>query len=304
MINNLLYGIETFLTNFTGRHLSFVVMMLFVFLIAYYIHRYLLGKKFKLRIAEANTQKFKKFNLETEYMVKKKMLKNSYLILYLSAAVLIVLRDNINLLMPVLSGLVLVFIFAIRELLNNFILGVFFKSSLTTTVSEGMIFSFADAPNNVLEVVKINLFKTIIKNKTSGRLESIENNELNKRQLIHRPLREQDYISFRYIVGSAFNIEGYIFNLRKDLDEMVRSSKIEFEAIKNSIYLIKSRFGHSPHLKPFYKIDLKYLNKNEIEINIELTIYNYDNSNYLKDFLKFKPNLKEPYVKLKKVAHS
>ena len=77
--------------------------------------------------------------------------------------------------------------------------------------------------------------QTIIKNKTSGRLESIENNELNKRQLIHRPLREQDYISFRYIVGSAFNIEGYIFNLRKDLDEMVRSSKIEFEAIKNSI---------------------------------------------------------------------
>ena len=85
---------------------------------------------------------------------------------------------------------------------------------------------------------------------------------------------------------------------------MVRSSKIEFEAIKNSIYLIKSRFGHSPHLKPFYKIDLKYLNKNEIEINIELTIYNYDNSNYLKDFLKFKPNLKEPYVRMKKVTHT
>ena len=54
MINNLLYGIETLLTNFTGRHLSFVVMMLFVFLIAYYIHRYLLGKNLENLILKQN----------------------------------------------------------------------------------------------------------------------------------------------------------------------------------------------------------------------------------------------------------
>lgn len=201
------------------------------------------------------------------------------------------MKDNLNIILPVVTAVIVLFIISLKEQLNNIFLGILFKSSISTTIHEGMYFYFKETPNEVCKIVKVNLFKTIYKNEKTGKLLSIENKQLNEMKLVHKVLKNLDYIQFNFIVKNDYDLDRYIKKLKVKLEDYINSSNVEIKELKENIFILKEKYNSVPYLKPFYEIDIKYTSKEEISIFLNITIYNYNYDNYLEDFLYFRPKL-------------
>lgn len=168
-------------------------------------------------------------------------------------------------------------------------MGLAFKSSILTTIYEGMEFYFKDKPNEVCKITKINLFKSIYKNKISGQLLSIENKVLNEKEIIHKVVSDLDYIEFKYVVKSDYDIESYVEKTKNELANYINVINVDFKTLREIVFSLKSKYNTTPSLKPFYSINISSETKEEFIIRVALTTYQYNYENYLNDFLKFRP---------------
>ena len=176
-----------------------------------------------------------------------------------------------------------------KEQLNNIFLGLSYKSSISTTIYEGMEFYFKEKPNEVCKVTKVNLFKTIYKNQMTGQLFSLENRVLNEIEIIHKVIKNLDYIEFKYVVKNDYPLEEYIKETRENLNKYINKVDVDFKTLRETILSLKSKYNTTPFLKPFYKIDVEFDLKEEVIIKLKLTTYKYNYDRYLDDLLKFRP---------------
>ena len=178
-----------------------------------------------------------------------------------------------------------------KEQLNNMFLGFSYKSAISTTIYEGMEFYFKNKPNEICKVTKVNLFKTIYKNEMSGQLFSLENKALNELEIIHKVVKDLDYVEFKYIVKSDYPFEEYVKETKEKLNNYINIIEVDFKTLRETILSLKSNYNSTPFLKPFYKIDIEFDTKEDVIIKLKLTTYKYNYNNYLDDFLKFRPKV-------------
>ena len=178
-----------------------------------------------------------------------------------------------------------------KEQLNNIFLGFFYRSAIPTTIHEGMEFYFKNKPNEICKITKVNLFKTIYKNEMSGQLFSLENKALNELEIIHKVVKDLDYVEFKYIVKSDYPFEEYVKETKEKLNNYINIIEVDFKTLRETILSLKSNYNSTPFLKPFYKIDIEFDTKEDVIIKLKLTTYKYNYNNYLDDLLKFRPKV-------------
>lgn len=284
-LKELFFNIEALILNFF--YIDFKITFFYTFILAciYILHINILRRNMKKKLAQSSD--FKKLNIETSYQARKKDL----IVIYISILILLtfttIFKENMHIFLPVISGILIILIFSLKEQLNNIFLGLLFKSSFKTTIHEGMLFYFKDRPNEPFELVKINALKSIIKNEKTGILESIEHKEINSLMMIHKPLNSLDYVTFTYLVGQKFDVIKYKEQVEKVFESF--KTEVDYTGIKKEVISIKERFKVAPYLKPSYYISVKYNTKIEMEIKVIFSIYNYNYNSYLEDFVKLKP---------------
>lgn len=289
-LKELFNNTEILISNIIFFDFKKLIMFFIFFIISYIIFKIRLNKQTKSLINKTNIE-LKKINIEASHSVKKKNLILIHIYLFLLVSFFVITKENLNIVLPVITGIVIILIFSLKEQLNNIFLGILFKSNITTTIYEGMQFYLKENPNEIYTISKINVFKSILKNEKTGQIESIENKELNSKIIIHKAIENLDYIEFKYIVPVNFNFEKYLIDVKKYF-EIFLKEKNNYAELKNKIFSIKDKYNTLPYLKPFYDIDLKYKTKNEIEITLKITTYDYNYDNYISDYLKLKPKLR------------
>ncbi|AXH10044.1 hypothetical protein CP960_00450 [Malaciobacter halophilus] len=288
LLKNLFTDLENLLNLLNDFDYSKLILLTITLTIIYIVHIVFLNKYHKNKINKTKIE-LKKINLEATLNLKRQNLLKIYLILFLFSSFFIISQNNLAVIIPVLSALILILLFSIKEQLNNIFLGLAYKSSVLTTIYEGMQFYFKDKPNEICEITKVNLFKTIYKNEKTGQLLSLENKTLNETEIIHKAITDLDYIEFKYIVSNSFDFDSYVEETKEKLKEYINTVDVDFKTLRGTILSLKSKYNTTPFLKPFYTIDINYNTKEDVVIKIKITTYKYDYENYLDDFLKFRP---------------
>lgn len=289
-LKELFNNTEILISNIIFFDFKKLIMFFILFIISYIIFKIRLNKQTKSLINKTNIE-LKKINIEASHSVKKKNLILIHIYLFLLVSFFVITKENLNIVLPVITGIVIILIFSLKEQLNNIFLGILFKSNITTTIYEGMQFYLKENPNEIYTISKVNVFKSILKNEKTGQIESIENKELNSKIIIHKAIENLDYIEFKYIVPVNFNFEKYLIDVKKYFEIFLKEQN-NYAELKNKIFSIKDKYNTLPYLKPFYDIDLKYKTKDEIEVTLKITTYNYNYDNYISDYLKLKPKLR------------
>lgn len=287
-LKDLFNNLEMLISSLILFDYSKLILILLIFVILFIIHLIFIKRNFRKNIKNTNIE-LKKINIEASYLAKRKKLAFFYTYGFFILGFLFITKDNLNIVLPVLTGFTIILIFSLKEQLNNIFLGILFKSAITTTIYEGMEFYEKGKPNEFFKIIKINLFKSILKNEKTGQIESIENKELNSLHIIHKALKGLDYVSFKYVVLNDFNFKEYIKFVDNFFKEKTSITEVNFNSLKGEIFDIKEKYNSAPYLKPFYDLDINMKNKDETEITIFLTLYNYNYENYLNDYLKLKP---------------
>jgi|GEM_PF-1550648 len=288
ILKSLFTDLENLLNVLNNFDYSRLILLAVTLLVVYIIHIIFLNRYHKSKINKTKIE-LKKINLEATLNLKRQNLLKIYLILFLFSSFFIISQNNLAVIIPVLSALILILLFSIKEQLNNIFLGLAYKSSVLTTIYEGMEFYFKDTPNEICKITKVNLFKTIYKNQKTGQLLSLENKTLNETEIIHKAIIDLNYVEFKYIVSNDFDFDQYVKQTRKKLKEYVNTVDVDFKTLRETILSLKSKYNTTPFLKPIYTIDIIYNTKEDVIIKINLTTYKYDYENYLDDFLKFRP---------------
>lgn len=288
IIKNLFTDLENLLNLLNNFDYTKLLLLTIILAIIYLINIILVNKYYKPRINKTKIE-LKKINLEATLNNKRQYLLKIYLILFLFISFFIIFKNNLTVIIPILSALILISLFSMKEQLNNIFLGLSYKSSISTTIYEGMEFYFKEKPNEICKVTKVNLFKTIYKNQMTGQLFSLENRVLNEIEIIHKVIKNLDYIEFKYVVKNDYPLEEYIKETRENLNKYINKVDVDFKTLRETILSLKSKYNTTPFLKPFYKIDVEFDLKEEVIIKLKLTTYKYNYDRYLDDLLKFRP---------------
>lgn len=288
LIKDLFRDIENLLNLLNNFDYSKMILLAISLTIAYIIHIVILNKYHRNKINKTKIE-LKKINLEATLNSKKEYLLKTYAIVFFIISFFIISKNNLSIIIPVLSALILISLFSMKEQLNNIFLGLAFKSSILTTIYEGMEFYFQDRPNEICKITKVNLFKTIYKNEMTGQLYSLENKALNEIEIIHKVIKDLDYIEFKYRVKKDYPLEEYVEGIKEVLDDYVTAVDVDFKTLRETILSLKSKYNTTPYLKPFYKIDIEFDVVDDVIIKLKLSTYKYNYDNYLDDLLKFRP---------------
>lgn len=290
VIKKLFTDLESLLSLLVDFDYSKLILLAIILSIIYLINNIILNKYYKPGINKTKIE-LKKINLEAALYKKRKYLLKTYLILFIIISFFVISKNNLSIIIPILSAFILISLFSMKEQLNNMFLGFSYKSAISTTIYEGMEFYFKNKPNEICKVTKVNLFKTIYKNEMSGQLFSLENKALNELEIIHKVVKDLDYVEFKYIVKSDYPFEEYIKETKEKLNNYINIIEVDFKTLRETILSLKSKYNSTPFLKPFYKIDIEYDTKEDVIIKLKLTTYKYNYNNYLDDFLKFRPKV-------------
>ena len=290
VIKKLFTDLESLLSLLVDFDYSKLILLSIILLITYLINNIILNKYYKPGINKTNIE-LKKINLEAALYKKRKYLLKTYLILFIIISFFVISKNNLSIIIPILSAFILISLFSMKEQLNNMFLGFSYKSAISTTIYEGMEFYFKNKPNEICKVTKVNLFKTIYKNEMSGQLFSLENKALNELEIIHKVVKDLDYVEFKYIVKSDYPFEEYVKETKEKLNNYINIIEVDFKTLRETILSLKSNYNSTPFLKPFYKIDIEFDTKEDVIIKLKLTTYKYNYNNYLDDFLKFRPKV-------------
>lgn len=290
VIKKLFTDLESLLNLLVDFDYSKLILLAIILSIIYLINNIILNKYYKPGINKTKIE-LKKINLEAALYKKRKYLLKTYLILFIIISFFVISKNNLSIIIPILSAFILISLFSMKEQLNNMFLGFSYKSAISTTIYEGMEFYFKNKPNEICKVTKVNLFKTIYKNEMSGQLFSLENKALNELEIIHKVVKDLDYVEFKYIVKSDYPFEEYIKETKEKLNNYINIIEVDFKTLRETILSLKSKYNSTPFLKPFYKIDIEFDTKEDVIIKLKLTTYKYNYNNYLDDFLKFRPKV-------------
>lgn len=290
VIKKLFADLESLLSLLVDFDYSKLILLAIILSIIYLINNIILNKYYKPGINKTKIE-LKKINLEAALYKKRKYLLKTYLILFIIISFFVISKNNLSIIIPILSAFILISLFSMKEQLNNMFLGFSYKSAISTTIYEGMEFYFKNKPNEICKVTKVNLFKTIYKNEMSGQLFSLENKALNELEIIHKVVKDLDYVEFKYIVKSDYPFEEYVKETKEKLNNYINIIEVDFKTLRETILSLKSKYNSTPFLKPFYKIDIEYDTKEDVIIKLKLTTYKYNYNNYLDDFLKFRPKV-------------
>ena len=288
VIKKLFTDLESLLNLLVDFDYSKLILLAIILSIIYLINNIILNKYYKPGINKTKIE-LKKINLEAALYKKRKYLLKTYLILFIIISFFVISKNNLSIIIPILSAFILISLFSMKEQLNNMFLGFSYKSAISTTIYEGMEFYFKNKPNEICKVTKVNLFKTIYKNQMIGQLFSIENRVLNEIEIIHKVIKNLDYIEFKYVVKNDYPLEEYIKETRENLNKYINKVDVDFKTLRETILSLKSKYNTTPFLKPFYKIDVEFDLKEEVLIKLKLTTYKYNYDRYLDDLLKFRP---------------
>ena len=290
VIKKLFTDLESLLNLLVDFDYSKLILLAIILSIIYLINNIILNKYYKPGINKTKIE-LKKINLEAALYKKRKYLLKTYLILFIIISFFVISKNNLSIIIPILSAFILISLFSMKEQLNNMFLGFSYKSAISTTIYEGMEFYFKNKPNEICKVTKVNLFKTIYKNEMSGQLFSLENKALNELEIIHKVVKDLDYVEFKYIVKSDYPLEEYVKETKEKLNNYVNIIEVDFKTLRETILSLKSKYNSTPFLKPFYKIDIEFDTKEDVIIKLKLTTYKYNYNNYLDDLLKFRPKV-------------
>ncbi|WWW12306.1 hypothetical protein V7P26_02705 [Arcobacter cryaerophilus gv. pseudocryaerophilus] len=290
VIKKLFTDLESLLNLLVDFDYSKLILLAIILSIIYLINNIILNKYYKPGINKTKIE-LKKINLEATLYKKRKYLLKTYLILFIIISFFVISKNNLSIIIPILSAFILISLFSMKEQLNNMFLGFSYKSAISTTIYEGMEFYFKNKPNEICKVTKVNLFKTIYKNEMSGQLFSLENKALNELEIIHKVVKDLDYVEFKYIVKSDYPFEEYVKETKEKLNNYINIIEVDFKTLRETILSLKSKYNSTPFLKPFYKIDIEFDTKEDVIIKLKLTTYKYNYNNYLDDFLKFRPKV-------------
>ena len=290
VIKKLFTDLESLLNLLVDFDYSKLILLAIILSIIYLINNIILNKYYKPSINKTKIE-LKKINLEAALYKKRKYLLKTYLILFIIISFFVISKNNLSIIIPILSAFILISLFSMKEQLNNMFLGFSYKSAISTTIYEGMEFYFKNKPNEICKVTKVNLFKTIYKNEMSGQLFSLENKALNELEIIHKVVKDLDYVEFKYIVKSDYPLEEYVKETKEKLNNYVNIIEVDFKTLRETILSLKSKYNSTPFLKPFYKIDIEFDTKEDVIIKLKLTTYKYNYNNYLDDLLKFRPKV-------------
>ena len=290
VIKKLFTDLESLLNLLVDFDYSKLILLAIILSIIYLINNIILNKYYKPGINKTKIE-LKKINLEAALYKKRKYLLKTYLILFIIISFFVISKNNLSIIIPILSAFILISLFSMKEQLNNMFLGFSYKSAISTTIYEGMEFYFKNKPNEICKVTKVNLFKTIYKNEMSGQLFSLENKALNELEIIHKVVKDLDYVEFKYIVKSDYPFEEYVKETKEKLNNYINTIEVDFKTLRETILSLKSKYNSTPFLKPFYKIDIEFDTKEDVIIKLKLTTYKYNYNNYLDDFLKFRPKV-------------
>ena len=290
VIKKLFTDLESLLNLLVDFDYSKLILLAIILSIIYLINNIILNKYYKPGINKTKIE-LKKINLEAALYKKRKYLLKTYLILFIIISFFVISKNNLSIIIPILSAFILISLFSMKEQLNNMFLGFSYKSAISTTIYEGMEFYFKNKPNEICKVTKVNLFKTIYKNEMSGQLFSLENKALNELEIIHKVVKDLDYVEFKYIVKSDYPFEEYVKETKEKLNNYINIIEVDFKTLRETILSLKSNYNSTPFLKPFYKIDIEFDTKEDVIIKLKLTTYKYNYNNYLDDFLKFRPKV-------------
>ena len=125
----------------------------------------------------------------------------------------------------------------------------------------------------------------------TGQLLSLENKALNEIEMVHKAIKDLDYIEFKYRVKRDYPLEEYVEEVKKTLDEYITAVEIDFKTLRETILSLKSKYNTTPYLKPFYRIDIEFDVVDGIIIILKLSTYKYNYDNYLDDLLKLRPKV-------------
>ena len=290
VIKKLFTDLESLLSLLVDFDYSKLILLAIILSIIYLINNIILNKYYKPGINKTKIE-LKKINLEAALYKKRKYLLKTYLILFIIISFFVISKNNLSIIIPILSAFILISLYSMKEQLNNMFLGFSYKSAISTTIYEGMEFYFKNKPNEICKVTKVNLFKTIYKNEMSGQLFSLENKALNELEIIHKVVKDLDYVEFKYIVKSDYPFEEYVKETKEKLNNYINIIEVDFKTLRETILSLKSKYNSTPFLKPFYKIDIEFDTKEDVIIKLKLTTYKYNYNNYLDDFLKFRPKV-------------
>ena len=290
VIKKLFTDLESLLNLLVDFDYSKLILLAIILSIIYLINNIILNKYYKPGINKTKIE-LKKINLEAALYKKRKYLLKTYLILFIIISFFVISKNNLSIIIPILSAFILISLFSMKEQLNNMFLGFSYKSAISTTIYEGMEFYFKNKPNEICKVTKVNLFKTIYKNEMSGQLFSLENKALNELEIIHKVVKDLDYVEFKYIVKSDYPFEEYVKETKEKFNNYINIIEVDFKTLRETILSLKSKYNSTPFLKPFYKIDIEFDTKEDVIIKLKLTTYKYNYNNYLDDFLKFRPKV-------------
>ena len=290
VIKKLFTDLESLLNLLVDFDYSKLILLAIILSIIYLINNIILNKYYKPGINKTKIE-LKKINLEAALYKKRKYLLKTYLILFIIISFFVISKNNLSIIIPILSAFILISLFSMKEQLNNMFLGFSYKSAISTTIYEGMEFYFKNKPNEICKITKVNLFKTIYKNEMSGQLFSLENKALNELEIIHKVVKDLDYVEFKYIVKSDYPFEEYVKETKEKLNNYINIIEVDFKTLRETILSLKSNYNSTPFLKPFYKIDIEFDTKEDVIIKLKLTTYKYNYNNYLDDFLKFRPKV-------------
>ncbi|MBU3014988.1 hypothetical protein KO488_09490 [Poseidonibacter lekithochrous] len=288
ILKDLFTDLENLLNLLNDFDYSKLILLTITLSIIYLIHVIILSKYYKNKINKSKIT-LKKINLEATLNNKRQYMLRIYLIIFSFVSFFIISNNNLTVIIPVLSALILISLFSMKEQLNNIFLGLAYKSSISTTLYEGMEFYFKDKPNEVCKISKVNLFKSIYRNEMTGQLFSLENRALNEIEIIHKAIKDLDYLEFKYTVKNDYPLEEYVEETKEKLNSLVKRVDVDFNTLRETILSLKSKYNTTPFLKPFYTIDLEFGIKEDVIIKIKVTTYKYDYNNYLDDLLRFRP---------------
>jgi len=288
ILKDLFTDLENLLNLLNDFDYSKLILLTITLSIIYLIHLIFLSKYYKNKINKSKIT-LKKINLEATLNNKRQYMLRIYLIIFSFVSFFIISNNNLTVIIPVLSALILISLFSMKEQLNNIFLGLAYKSSISTTLYEGMEFYFKDKPNEVCKISKVNLFKSIYRNEMTGQLFSLENRALNEIEIIHKAIKDLDYLEFKYTVKNDYPLEEYVEETKEKLNSLVKRVDVDFNTLRETILSLKSKYNTTPFLKPFYTIDLEFGIKEDVIIKIKVTTYKYDYNNYLDDLLRFRP---------------
>ena len=288
IIKKLFMDLESLLSLLRDFDYGKLILLAILLAIIYLISNIILNKYYKPSINKTKIE-LKKINLEAALYKKRKYLLKTHLILFIIISFFIISKNNFSIIIPILSALILISLFSMKEQLNNMFLGFSYKSTISTTIYEGMEFYFKNKPNEICKITKVNLFKTIYRNEMSGQLFSLENKALNELEIIHKVVRDLDYVEFKYIVKNDYPLEEYVKEAKEELNNYINIIEVDFKTLRETVLSLKSKYNTTPFLKPFYKIDIEFDVKENVIIKLKLTTYKYNYNNYLDDLLKFRP---------------